>query len=178
MLRENAEYLKNNTDYAILFHGAGGVHKWGQGLRGWSNWLVDLRFRKSIASAMLDHMIEIILYNLKKLVHALNDRIQIIGFGDDLGIQSRPQVSPKTFKEMLKPYYEEIFGYVKKHSKLYIFFHSCGSIYELIPDLIDTGIDILNPVQISAKNMEPEKLKENFGEQLVFWGGGVDTQKV
>ncbi len=79
---------------------------------------------------------------------------------------------------MLKPWHEELFQYVKKHSKLYVFLHSCGSIYQLIPDLIDAGVDILNPVQISARDMDPERLKKEFGEQLTFWGGGIDTQNV
>jgi uroporphyrinogen decarboxylase len=177
-LRKRAEYLHNNTTYAIHFFGAGGVHEWGQGLRGWSNWLLDLTFNKKLASLLLDRMIEVVMYNLKKYVDALKDYVQVIGFGDDLGIQTGPQVSPRVFKEMLKPYYTEMFQYVKKHSKMFVFLHSCGSIYELIPDLIDAGVDILNPVQISARNMEPWKLKKEFGKQVTFWGGGVDTQHV
>ena len=79
---------------------------------------------------------------------------------------------------MIKPYHEELFQYVKKHSKLFVFLHSCGSIYALIPDLIDAGVDVLNPVQISAKDMNPKRLKREFGEQITFWGGGIDTQHV
>jgi len=177
-LRRKAEYLYHNTKYAIHFFGAGSIHEWGQGLRGWSNWLIDLSLRKSIAETIIEHMMEVLVYNLKKYVSALKDYVQIIGFGDDLGIQTGPQVSPRIYKEMLKPYHEELFQYVKKHSKMYVFLHSCGSIYKLIPDLIDAGIDILNPVQISAKDMIPERLKKEFGEQITFWGGGVDTQRV
>ena len=177
-LRKKAEFLYKNTDYAIHFFGAGSIHEWGQGLRGWSNWLIDLTLRKQIAEAIIEHMMEVLMYNLKKYVSALKDYVQIIGFGDDLGTQAGPQISPKVYREMLKPYHEELFQYVRKHSKMYVFLHSCGSIYKLIPDLIDAGIDILNPVQISAKDMKPEKLKKEFGEQITFWGGGVDTQRV
>ena len=177
-LRRKAEYLYKNTDYAIMFFGAGSIHEWGQSLRGWSNWLIDLRLRKHIAEALLEHMMDVLMYNLKRYVEALKDYVQIIGFGDDLGVQTGPQISPETYREMIKPYHEELFQYVKKHSKLFVFLHSCGSIYALIPDLIDAGVDVLNPVQISAKDMNPKRLKREFGEQITFWGGGIDTQHV
>ncbi len=177
-LRRKAEYLYKNTDYAIMFFGAGSVHEWGQSLRGWSNWLIDLRLRRHIAEALLERMIDVLMYNLKRYVEALKDYVQIIGFGDDLGVQTGPQISPEVYREMIKPYHEELFQYVKKHSKLFVFLHSCGSIYALIPDLIDAGVDALNPVQISAKDMDPKRLKREFGEQLTFWGGGIDTQHV
>jgi len=177
-LERKAEILSKSTEYAILYHGAGSIHEWGQGLRGWKNWLIDLVSRKHIAEAMIEEMMEVLRYNLKRLVSALDGKIQIIGFGDDLGTQVGPQISLKTYREMLKPWHEELFQYVKKHSKLYVFLHSCGSIYQLMPDLIDAGVDILNPVQISARDMDPERLKKEFGEQLTFWGGGIDTQNV
>ncbi|NHV99147.1 MAG: hypothetical protein HA496_05780 [Thaumarchaeota archaeon] len=147
-------------------------------MRGWSNWLIDLSSRRSLASAILDRMMSVLMHNVKKYVEALKDHVQVIGFGDDLGIQTGPQVSPKTYRELLKPCHTELFQYVKKHSRIFVFLHSCGSIHDLIPDLIDAGVDILNPVQISARNMEPERLKKEFGDQVAFWGGGVDTQKV
>jgi uroporphyrinogen decarboxylase len=79
---------------------------------------------------------------------------------------------------MIQPYEKELYQYVKKNSRIYIFLHSCGSLYALLPDIIDAGIDIINPVQISAKDMEPIKLKRDFGDELTFWGGGVDTQRI
>ncbi|MEM0219892.1 MAG: uroporphyrinogen decarboxylase family protein [Thermoproteota archaeon] len=176
-LRKKAEYLYENTIYAIHFFGFGSLHEWGQGLRGWSNWLMDLTMKRRIANVLLEKMFEVLRHNLKIYVEELKDYVQIIGFGgEDLGVQSGPQIPPKVYREMLKPYHSELFHYIKKHSKLFVFLHSCGSIYSLIPDLIDAGVDIINPVQISAKNMEPSKLKAEFGKQLTFWGGGVDTQ--
>lgn len=177
-VRDRAEFLYKNTEYAIMAYGAGSMHEWAQGLRGWSNWLLDLTMRKSIASAMLEHMIDVLMHNLRKYLDAVKDYVQIIGFGDDLGVQTGPQISPKIYREMLKPYHQQLFQYVKRRSKLFVFLHSCGSIYPLIPDLIDAGVDILNPVQISARNMDPERLKREFGDQVVFWGGGVDTQHI
>ncbi|MCS7105277.1 MAG: uroporphyrinogen decarboxylase family protein [Thermofilaceae archaeon] len=178
LLKRKAEYLYRETSYALMFSTYTGFHEWGQGLRGWSTWLADLTFRRSLASKILDHMLEVNLYNVKRYLEALKEYIQVIEFGDDLGTQVGPQIHPKVYREVLKPYHEELFKYVKKHSRVFVFLHSCGSIYELIPDLIDAGVDVLNPVQISAKGMEPEKLKKEFGEQIAFWGGGCDTQRV
>lgn len=178
MLRKQAEYLYKTTDYGLVFFGCGSLHEWGQGLRGWSTWLSDLRLRKVLAEAILDHMIDVIMYNVKRIIDAIGRYINVIGFGDDLGTEEGPQISNQTFREFYRHRWEEIFSYVKKHSKAYIFFHSCGSIFPLIKELIDIGVDILNPVQISAKGMDPEKLKKEYGEQITFWGGGVDTQHI
>lgn len=177
-LEKKAIYLDQQTDYAILFQGCGGVHEWGQSLRGWSNWIVDLGARKALAEALLDRMMEVNMHRLKRLVSVLGPHVQVLGFGDDLGMQMGPQISPSTYREMLKPRHEEMFTYAKKHSKCFTFLHSCGSIHALLPDLIDAGLDIINPVQISASGMDPNRLKEEFGEQLAFWGGGADTQNV
>ncbi len=177
-LRRKAEYLHSETDYGILFMGMGGVHEWGQGFRGWRNWIIDITGRRSIAEALLERMMEINMDRVKKLVKALSDHVQVMGFGDDLGMQMGPQMSPDTYREMLKPCHEEMFGYVKKHSDCFTFLHSCGSIYALLPDIVDAGLDAINPVQISAVDMDPRKLKAEFGDQLTFWGGGADTQNV
>ncbi len=177
-LKEKAYYLRKNTDYGLLFHSAGSIHEWGQGLRGWTNWIVDLSVRRKIAEKILEHMIEIIMYNVKRLVSILDGIVDVFGFGDDLGTQTGPQISPRIYREMLKPYHKEMYRYVRKHSKMFVFLHTCGSIYDLLPDLIDAGVEIINPVQISAAKMNPKDLKDRFGEELVFWGGGVDTQNV
>ncbi len=177
-LRRRAEYFQRETDYGILFMGMGGVHEWGQGLRGWRNWIVDITGRRSIAEALLDRMMEVNMHRVKRLVAALSDHVQVLGFGDDLGMQMGPQMSPDTYREMLKPCHEEMFTYVKKHSDCFTFLHSCGSIHALLPDIVDAGLDAINPVQISAADMDPAKLKEEFGDRLTFWGGGADTQNV
>jgi len=147
-------------------------------MRGWAKWLSDLRLRKNLAEAVLDAMTEVIRYNVEKIMDAVGDYVHVVGFGDDLGTEEGPQISPQMFREFYKHRWEEIFKTVRKYSKAYIFFHSCGSIFPLIRELIDAGIDIINPVQISAKGMDPEKLKKEYGEQVTFWGGGADTQHV
>ncbi len=177
-LKRKAKYLHRETDYALHLMGLGGVHEWGQGLRGWKNWLFDVTKRRNITEALLDRMMEVNMDKVKKLVKAVGNHVQILGFGDDLGMQMGPQISPETYREVLKPCHEEMFTYVKKHTDCFTFLHSCGSIYDLLPDIVDAGLDIINPVQISAARMDPDNLKKEFGEQLTFWGGGADTQNV
>jgi uroporphyrinogen decarboxylase len=117
--------------------------------------------------------------NLRLWLEGAKDYIQVAVFGgDDLGTQVGPQISPRVYREMIQPYQKELYQYAKKSSNLFIFLHSCGSIYHLLPDIIDAGVDIINPVQISAKHMDPTRLKKEFGDKITFWGGGVDTQKI
>ena len=116
--------------------------------------------------------------NLPRYLDAVGDYVQIIQMGDDLGTQRGPQMSPRMYRQIIKPAHRQVYEYVKAHSGLYIFLHTCGSIYRLIPDLIEVGVDILNPVQISAAEMDPVRLKREFGQDVVFWGGGADTQHV
>jgi len=177
-LRKRAEYLYRSTEYALIFFGAGSLHEWGQGLRGWSTWLSDLKIRKPLAEAILDNMMDVLKYNVDKYVDAVGEYVQVIGFGDDLGTEEGPQISVQMFREFYKHRYEELFNIVKKRSKMFIFLHSCGSIYPFVKEFIDVGLDVLNPVQISAKGMDPKKLKSEFGDQISFWGGGVDTQHI
>ena len=177
-LAEKAKYLYQETDFAIMGGFGGNILEHGQGLRGWSNFMMDLAVNQSFANDLMDKLVEVHLTNLKMYLQAVGDYIQIIQMGDDLGTQNGPQLSPDMYRELIKPRHQKIYQYVKQHSSVYVFLHSCGSIYDLIPDLIDAGVDILNPVQTSAAKMEPEKLKSEFGTQLTFWGGGVDTQTV
>jgi uroporphyrinogen decarboxylase len=183
ILRKRAEYLYRNTDYALINNfigGPGGYHDaGGQNLRGWDKWLSDLRVRKPLAEAILDHIHEVMMYNIKKIVNAVGEYVQVTAIAyDDLGTEEGPQISVQTFKEFYKHRYEELIGYVKKHSRMFTWLHSCGSVYPFIREFIDIGLDIINPVQISARGMDPEKLKKEFGEQITFWGGGIDTQHV
>ncbi len=99
-------------------------------------------------------------------------------FGDDLGMDNGPLMSPDTYRAIFKPRHAALNAYVHERSSMKTFLHSCGSLYDLMPDIIETGVDILNPVQITARDMEPEKLKAEFGDAITFWGGGADTRVV
>jgi uroporphyrinogen decarboxylase len=98
--------------------------------------------------------------------------------GDDLGTQQALQISPRLYREVFKPRERMIFETVRKRSSLHVFLHSCGAIADILPDLIEAGVEIINPVQTSARGMDPARLKREFGKDLVFWGGGCDTQRV
>ena len=127
---------------------------------------------------LLDALMERHLAFLEKVCRAVGDVADICRFGDDLGFDMGPFMAPETYRKLFKPRHTELCRYVKQHSSMRTFLHSCGSIYQLIPDLIEAGFEIINPVQTSARNMEPGKLKREFGDRIVFWGGGCDTREV
>jgi uroporphyrinogen decarboxylase len=109
---------------------------------------------------------------------AVGPYIDLILFSDDYGMQTGPQISPAMFREFFKHHHEQMWQYVKQTTSAKVLLHSCGTIIDLLPDMIDTGLDAVNPVQTNCKNMEPERLKSVFGGQITFWGGGVDTQHI
>ncbi|MCF7890570.1 methyltransferase [Candidatus Bipolaricaulota bacterium] len=178
-LYSNARSYREETDYAIISTFGGSLYEASQGLRGPKQWYLDLAKNEKIVNKVLDLLLEQHLKNLKTFVEVLGKNIDIVVFGgDDLGMQDRPQISPETYRKYFKSRHKEMWDYVKEHTNWKIFLHSCGSIYKLLPDLIEAGVDIINPVQINAKGMEPKRLKHEFGEEIVFWGGGCDTQNV
>jgi uroporphyrinogen decarboxylase len=116
---------------------------------------------------------------LDRLIKGVGDYVDIfVVGGDDLGSNQAGFMSPDVFRELFKPKFEKVWSFIHDNSDIKIMIHSCGSIYEYIPDLIDAGVDILNPVQTTAANMEPERLKKEFGKDVTFWGGGCNTRDV
>jgi len=108
----------------------------------------------------------------------VGDVVDLVRFGDDLGTGNGPFMDPKLYRKLFKPRHKVMVDYVKEHSQMHTFLHSCGSIYRVIPDLIDVGFEVLNPVQINSRDMEPERLKREFGQDVTFWGGGANTRDV
>jgi len=177
-LRAKAKYLYENTDYALMAGFGGNFTEAGEFLLGYTKFLSYIMLKRNFIEYLFDKLLEYYKANLKLWLGAVKDYAQIAVFGDDFGTQAGPKFSPRVYREVVKPRASELYKYVKKSSNMYVFLHSCGSIYELLPEIIDAGVEVLNPVQISARNMEPEKLKREFGDEIVFWGGGVDTQNV
>jgi len=177
-LENKAKQLYEETEYAIMGGFGGNIIENYQVFRGYSNAMLDLVADPNFAEALIGKMTEIHLINLEKYLQAVSKYIQVIQMGDDLGMQSGPQISLELYQAYIKPAHKKVYQYIKNKSDLFLFLHSCGSIYDFIPDLIDAGVDILNPVQFSAANMDSKNLKEKFGDKITFWGGGVDTQKV
>jgi uroporphyrinogen decarboxylase len=177
LLRDQTRYLYENTDYAIMGNFGGSILEAGQDLRGWEQFMMDLAQGGPFLEAFLEKLTEVHLADLARYLNAVGLYIQIIVMVDDLGTQHGLQISPQTYRRWIKPCHTRIYGYVRQYyPEVYVFLHSCGSIYPLIPDLIEAGVQILNPVQISAAGMDPVRLKREFGADLTFWGGGCDTQ--
>jgi len=115
---------------------------------------------------------------LENVCQAVGDVADVIRFGDDLGTNQGPFMAPATYRKLFKPRHTVLNDYVKQHSQMHTFLHSCGAIYKLMPDLIDAGFEVFNPVQINSKGMDPQRLKQEFGRDVTFWGGGADTRHV
>jgi len=177
-LRQKAEKLYNQTDYAIVGNLYVHLFAAAQILRGFENFMMDLMANKPMAHRLLSRQVEAYLPRIDKYVEAVGPYVQIIQVNDDLGAQNGPQIAPQLYREMVKPYHKRLWQYIKEKSQKPLLLHSCGSIYELIPDLIEMGIDALNPIQVSAANMDTKRLKKEFGKDITFWGGGCDTQTV
>lgn len=177
-LNQRARKLYKNTDYVLMLNGAGGIYERAQNLRGWDRFMMDLVSDPKFAGYLLDKLVEANIRQLEEILPQVEGWVQIIQVGDDLGMQTGPQLSLKLYRKIVKPRHKKLYEYIKTHSKAYLFLHSCGAIFDFIPDFIEMGVDILNPVQISAQGMDSKKLKKEFGKEIVFWGGGCDTQKV
>jgi uroporphyrinogen decarboxylase len=139
---------------------------------------MDLKRAPAEVERFLDALMFRHLASLEKICHAVGSTVDIIRLGDDLGMNTGPLMGPDTYRKLFKPRHTELCNYIHTHSKMHTFLHSCGSIYKLIPDLIEAGFEILNPVQTNARDMEPERLKKEFGSSVTFWGAGADTRSV
>lgn len=177
-LREKLIHLKNTTNKALVMSGGAKLLELGFFIRRMDNFLMDLMVEQDKLCEMLDILVDMHLSGLEKKCSSIGDIVDVIRFGDDLGMTSGAFMDLETFRKIFKPRYRILCDYVKKHSNMKIFLHSCGSIKQYIPDLIDVGFDILNPVQTNCYDMDPLALKNEFGMDITFWGGGVDTSSV
>ena len=177
-LRGNALQLRKETDRAIMVVAGCNLFEWGTFLRRIDNFLMDLVLDPVRVEYLLDGLMERHLKTLENVCSAVGDVVDILRFGDDLGMDSGPFMKPEIYRKFFKPRHTILCDYVHSHSKMHTFLHSCGSIFKLIPDLIDAGYEILNPVQINSRDMEPSQLKREFGSEITFWGGGADTRLI
>ena len=150
-----------------------------RGIRDIEEWYMSLLMRPAYIHEVFEKQTGIALNNLSRFAAISGDTVDVAYIcGTDFGTQGSLFCSPETFDELYKPYYRKINDWIHSNTRWKTFKHSCGAIFDLIPNIIDAGFDILNPVQISAKGMDPVKLKATYGKDIVFWGGGVDTQQV
>lgn len=178
LLREKTIELRRQSDRALMIVVGCNLFEWGTFLRRMDNFLMDLVAEPANVEALLDSLMERHLAMLEKTCAAVGDVVDIIRFGDDLGANNGPLMSPATYRQLFKPRHAQLCAYVHKHTRMKTFLHSCGSIRALMPDLIEAGLDIINPVQTTCKGMDPAGLKADFGRDICFWGGGCDTKTV
>ena len=148
-----------------------------RGIRDVAEWYMSTKTRRNYVHAVFEKQCELALQNLNTLIDLFGDRVQVaMTTGTDFGTQRAPFISPAAYRALFKPFHQRLNELIHRRSNWKVFIHSCGSVYALIPDFIEAGFDILNPVQCSAADMDPARLKREFGRDIVFWGGGVDTQ--
>ncbi len=177
-LRERALTLRNETPYAVVSGISGVVYEICWYLRGLEQWLCDLLQNPEFCEAMLDQTLKFWMDWFRLFLDEAGDVVDVIMVGDDVAGQNGPLFNPAIYRRMLKPRHKRLVQYISSRTHARIWYHTCGSCAEFIPDLIDNGVHVLNPVQVSARNMDPADLKRRFGAQLAFWGGAVDTQHV
>ena len=147
-------------------------------LRGLDHFLMDLALQPEMAEYLLDRVMEFKLAYWEMVLNQFGDRIDVLVESDDLGTQASLLISPRMYRKFMKPRHKRIFDLIKSLTSAKVFFHSCGAIRPIIPDLIEIGVDILNPVQFNLPGMDAKSLKQDFGKEIVFWGGGVETQSI
>ncbi len=184
-----AERLYSQTDKAILANfgntGFGDIAlvptpwlKYPKGIRDVAEWYMSTVSRRDYVLKVFERQCEIALENLPKLYAAVGDRASVMFMsGTDFGQQTGTFISPRAYRQLYQPFQRQLNDWVHQHTPWKTFIHSCGSVRALIPDFIEAGFDIINPVQTSAKDMDPRGLKAEFGRDIIFWGGGVDTQR-
>lgn len=186
--RSESIRLYEGTDLAILGNFGGTAFgdialvpapnlKYPKGIRDVAEWYMSTASRKDYIYKVFEGQCEIALENLKRVHQVVGERVTAVFMsGTDFGMQTGPLVSPKAYRSLFKPFQKTLNDWVHQNTTWKTFMHCCGSIVPLIPDIIDAGFDILNPVQTSATGMEPQLLKDRFGAEITFWGGGVETQ--
>ena len=177
-LTEGARTFRASTDRAIVGLFGGNLHEIGQFLFRMDNFLFELAAHPARIHRFLDKLVELHLANLEKYLSAVGDCIDIILFGDDLGMQTGPQISKAMYDEFFKPRHSLLWHRARELADAKVMLHCCGGVYPLIPSLIEAGLDAMNPVQTTSADMEPARLKREFGRDLTFWGGGCDTREV
>ncbi len=177
-LREEARALYESTQYALVGDLYGGCvleFIWFQ--TGLVRFLTDLITDREFIRKVVEKSVSIQKRMIHNFLREVGEYLQVAVVNGDLGTQQGPLLSPGLYREFIVPYERDIVQFVKARTNAKVFRHTCGNIYKLMSDIVSTGIDVLNPVQVSAKDMDPERLKTEFGNQLSFWGG-VDTQRV
>ncbi len=177
-LRDEALRWREQTHYAISTGIGGVVYETCWYMRGLERWYMDTVENPDFCETLLDRTLAFWMGYYSEFMKEIGDLVDVVMIGDDIGGQTGPLFSPDFYRRVVKPRQKTLVQHIKSLTNARIWYHTCGSVVPLIGDLIDNGIDILNPVQVSAANMDPRDLKQRYGDRLTFWGGGIDTQHV
>jgi uroporphyrinogen decarboxylase len=177
-LRERALQIRKDTPHAVVSGISGVIYEYGWYLRGLEQWFCDLLTDPEFCGALLDQMLKFWMDWFRLFLDEVGDVVDVIMIGDDLAGQDGPLFNPEIYRRLVKPRQKRLVQYIRSRTRAKIWYHTCGSCLAYIPDLIDNGIHILNPVQTGARYMDPVELKRRFGRDLVFWGGGCDSQHI
>ena len=177
-VREEVLKLRENTPYAISTGIGGVVYETCWYMRGLERWFTDMLINPTLCEALLDQILKFWLDYYTGFLKEIGDLVDVVMIGDDLSGQTGPLFSPEFYRKIVKPRQKKLVQHIKSLTDTKIWYHTCGSVWEYIPDLLDNGIQILNPIQITARDMDPKHLKQAYGKELVFWGGGIDSQHV
>jgi uroporphyrinogen decarboxylase len=178
-LRDVARRLREATDYAVVGGsdlGGAGVFEQSWKMVGLEEGLMAMYSDRPFADRLVDRVTESYMEATSEYLDQVGEYIDVFMFGDDICAQDSWIISPKLYVELIKPRHRRVFDLVKQKTAAKIFYHSCGAVFDLIPHLIDVGVDIVNPVQVSARGMDTKRLKATYGRDVTFWGGSVDTQ--
>jgi uroporphyrinogen decarboxylase len=178
-LREAAIRVRDVEQRAVVFGNiSAGIFEMLTWMRGYEDGYADWGTGSPVAVKLMDRMLQLQLAYWEKALSIVGDVIDVAQIADDIAGQNGPLISPRSYRKLLKPLHKELCDFIHARTSAKIFMHSCGAIRAFIPDFIEIGIDIINPVQVSAAGMDSAALKRDFGKDIVFWGGGVDTQRV
>ncbi|MBE7557622.1 methyltransferase [bacterium] len=177
-LRAGALRLRAHTDRAVIGLFGGNLLECGEFLYRIDEFLLMLAAEPLRVHAFLDKLVELHLANLERFLRLVGDCIDVIVFGDDLGMQTGPMISPAMYREYFKPRHSLLWNRAKELAGVKVMLHCCGGVRELLPDMIEAGLDAINPVQITCRGMDAAGLKRDFGRDITFWGGGCDTRDV
>jgi uroporphyrinogen decarboxylase len=177
-VRDKALALRNNTDFALSSGICGVSYEICWYMRGMERWFMDMMEDPQLCEALIDHTAQYWVDWMTAFLAEVGDLLDVVMIGDDLTGQEGPLFSPQFYRDVVRPRQQRIIDVIKKKSACKIWYHTCGDCSVYIPDFIEMGIDILNPVQINTPGMDPQTLKQRYGNDIVFWGGGIDSQRI
>ncbi|MCL5962363.1 MAG: uroporphyrinogen-III decarboxylase [Chloroflexi bacterium] len=177
-LADKAREIYEGTDYALAISGPMGgqlIHHSSR-LMGLENFFTNLAANEPLVQALLEKVLEFQIAFWDAMLDAVGPYAHVVETGDDLGAQNGPLMNPKTYRRIYKKAHQKLISFIKSKADVKVLFHSCGSVYQFIPDFLEVGIDALNPVQYQTRDMDTKRLKSEFGDRLTFWGGACESQ--